>query len=229
MNEENKDLPGITTSYGGNKRRVLTACFIMAVAILGLVYYFFFTISATPKQNDNDIVATVGDEIIPRHDVDVRVRQSLVKGSVDGYAVPEAAFFDRGVDDLINESLIYQGALQEGHSASEDEVTLRYEVAQSKFSSEEAFLDRMKENLLTPEEFRNNIKRQIIIFSYLEELKRREVQAELDALPQQVTESGATVSITADHTPLTQTDINRLVEKRAKELEDVFTVKIFLK
>jgi len=225
MIEENKNIPPQARFVWSNKQLVSIIA-VALVLLLGAGYYFIFHAYVTPQENE--IVATVGNEVITKHDIDVRVRQSLVSGSKVGFTVPEDAFFDRALDSLIDESLVYQDASREGYSATEAEVEARYGIALSKFSSEDAFFERMEANLLTPEEFKKNISRQIVLFAYIEELRRREVQAELDALPQQTTDSGATLVITADRTPVTQDDINRLTKERAEELKEVFPVTVHI-
>ena len=205
----------------GMKRNIVIA--LAAIIILGGAYVFF----AEPQTAEGDIVARVGDEVITQHDVDVRIRQTIVRGQ-SGLTVPEAALFDRSLDDLITESLVFQEALREGFEVDHAEVERRYENVRANYDSEEAFLERMRENLLTPDAFRENIGRQDVLFRYLEELKRRELQAEIEGSLGMGQADGPSVEITAETVPVTQEDINRLAGERAEELKKEVKIEVFV-
>ena len=176
----------------------------------------------------DDVVAEVGEETITRHDTDVRIRQSLARGLNGGLSVPEDALFDRALDELITESLLYQDAIRRGFSADPNEVERRYNIAFEKRDSEGEFLEDLKRNLLTPEEFRRNIARQTILFAYLEDLKRQEIEGQIAQAVGGKEANGASIEVTAERAPVSQEDINRLSEIRVEELKREIEVNVYV-
>lgn len=197
--------------------------FIAGVVALGVLAF-----AAHQYTGKSEVIARVGAEEITREDANIRERQLLVRASQGRLSIPEAALFDRAVDHLITESLLYQDAVRQGFSADPEEVEARYNATRDNFESEEAFLSRMEENLLTPRKFRENIARQIVLFAYLEELKRLEAQAELDAALAQQTSDGVELEVSVERTQLTQGEIDSISERRAEELRSEFAVEVYL-
>jgi hypothetical protein len=183
------------------------------------------------RDESGEVIARVEDQEITRHEVDARVRQKLVEGSRGGgLSVPEDALFDQALNDLILEALLYQDAVEKGYTADPQEVEERYAHARSQFESESAFLERMEENLLTPETFRENIARQIVRYYYLLDIRRAEIEEELNTtLADQETETKLSVSVDAENIPpLTNAEVNELARERAEELKDVYEVEVYL-
>jgi len=207
-----------------NKPNLLKHVVIVGAIVLAVAVYFFF-FNPFPS---SEVIARVGTEEITQHDIDVRIRQATVLGSEVGFTVPGDAMFDRALDGLINESLIYQDAILQGYSANSELVDVRYEYAREAFDTEKAFLDRMKENLLTPKEFRENIARQIVLFEYLEEMRRLEEQERIEATMPAPVEGEVGLEVEVERRQLTQDEINLLVDQRSEELKDEFGVEVFL-
>ncbi len=200
----------------------------LVVVVLALGAYLFVDGSSSGVKKE--VVAKVGEETITRHDVDVRTRQAIVRSRDSGLSVPEDALFDRSLDDLITESTLYQDAVRQGFTVNKEDVNNRYLLARSLYDSEKAFLKRMKENLLEPEEFRRNLERQSVLVSYFEEMKRKELQAEINtSLGLNEDNSGVSLAITADRTPVTSDDIKRFSDLRLIELGNEFPVEVYVK
>jgi len=199
---------------------------------MGVLYTFY------PRTTDEpaDVVARVGGEVITRHDIETRTRQAVINSQKGGLSVPEDLLFDRSLDDLITESLLFQGALKDGFYVDEEEVNRRYEYAETEYKriqgetgSTQTFLERMAENLMTPEEFRRNIGRQIVLFAYLEELKRQEVNDMLNAaIIGDKKTKGAYLEVDTEKTPVTSEDISLISQRRADELREEFSVEVYL-
>ena len=205
-----------------SKKRISFILLSVVIIILVLAYFLGgFT-------GGGKVIARVGDEVITRHDVEVRIQQSLVRGASGGLVTVEALLFDRSLDDLITESMLFQDALKQGFVIDTEEVDRRYQLVRDNYDTEKEFLERMKANLTTPKEFRRNIGRQIVLFAYLEELKRLEMQEQFTQaiLPQE--QDGPTLEITVERIPVTGEDIKRLSDKRILELQDEIEVEVFL-
>jgi len=205
------------------KRFALPAIAVLLVVGVVAVYQFDLL-----SKGEGEVIVRVGNEEITRQDAEIRERQLLVRASEGQLSVPQDALFDRAIDDLITESLLYQDALRQGFTADPNEVEVRYNKAEAAFDSEVAFLERMQENLLTPEKFRENIARQIVLFAYLEELKRLAIQEQLDQVVGGKTPDGTSVTVTAERTQLTQDEINEISENKAEALKSEFEVEVFL-
>ncbi len=205
------------------------------IIILVIITGIFFIFLSRTADDANKIVAKVGEEIITQNDVDTRVRQIIVSSKDEGLTVPEDVLFGSSLDDLITESLLFQDASRQGFFVDSDIVDERYEYAkkeyekiQKKSGLTQTFLERMAVNLMTPEDFRRNIGRQMILFAYLEDLKRKEMDKVLSAALNRGNEDSTRIEVTSERTQVTSDDISRISKERAAELKKEYFVEIYL-
>ncbi len=225
MDEQKKDFH--------NVRKILLIIVSILVVSAGVFYIFF----SRTDNNSDKIVAKVGEEVITQHEVETRIRQIIVSSKKGGLTVPEDALFDSSLDDLITESLLFQDALKQGFFIDPKVVDARYEYAEKEYERiqkesglTQTFLGRMAENLMTPEDFRRNIGRQMVLFAYLEDLKRKETDKALNkVLNEGNNGDNVRIEVASERTQVTSDDIARISKERADQLKVEYPIKVYLK
>lgn len=124
--------------------------------------------------DENKTIATVNGIEITRRDLDMQIAhltnnpnvQAPAKENEEQYHQFEHAVLDH----LINDALIFSDAQKQGITADEAKVEEQYAQMGSQFENEEAFQKRLQELNITPEQFKDSVRRQMIMDQYYKNL-----------------------------------------------------------
>lgn len=147
---------------------------LIVVIVLGVGAYLVW---GSPKDDaghmmETSVAAIVNGEEISRALLDTRVNQVLANAEAQGATVTEEQreqVETQALEQLINENLVYQVALKSGITADDADVTEQYDQIAARFASSEEFLAELAENDFTEEAFRADVRRQMIVQTYLDE------------------------------------------------------------
>jgi len=200
--------------------------FLLLIILGGAAYLFLVDPIRSPDKDTSPVIATINGEEITHKMVEARRHQILARvASGASLSVPEDALYDRALDDLITETLLYQDAVARGITADPDAVESRYNQTRSNYASEEEYQDRLAANHLTDEQFIENIQRQIVLLEYFDQLVQERVLGATEGLIDE-SESGTQIRVDVQ-TELTQELVNELSVEKFDELSQDADIHVF--
>ncbi len=130
----------------------LTGFLILAALALGAV-------QPVSAQQTLRAAAVVNDQVISQLDVEMRVRLVMLSAGISPQQADRARLRDQVLRNLINEQLQLQAAKRFGYSVSEPEVDESVQrVAQNNNMSADQFLSILRQNNVTVETFRDQLR-----------------------------------------------------------------------
>jgi peptidyl-prolyl cis-trans isomerase C len=164
------------------KNTLIVACLIMAVLFTPLLH----GCSRNPQGEDSEqgsvpsdagspetsIAARVNGTVILQSDLERAVENVLIRNGMD--ASQTAAFMNqfgpRLLDQLIQGKLLYQEAMKNGYEADPAKVDEVLSELSARIGSPEEFKSQMEEKGFTEETLKDNIREQLTIQRYVEEI-----------------------------------------------------------
>lgn len=141
---------------------------IIVIIIIALAWYFFAPMTG------NATVAVVDGEKISKVTLDKRVRQLQASLEAQGADLTDEATLtqlrQQTLDQLINEVLVMRDAKERGISISRSDVNDQFDIVAARFASTEDFQEELDSNKFTEGEYRDDIRRQLLIQRYLDAL-----------------------------------------------------------
>lgn len=157
--------------------------FIGVLLLLSMVL-LFFTGCSNEKANEEDeavtttnAVAIVNGEEISKEDFDYTVeriamnyeQQGLSLEGEHGEKVLEG-IREEAMDILVEERILLQEAIKNGHEISDEEVREEFEALKGQFQSEDDFNQILEMNLLTEERLKRMLKTEMHIERYFQDM-----------------------------------------------------------
>ncbi|MEX0877429.1 MAG: SurA N-terminal domain-containing protein [Candidatus Spechtbacterales bacterium] len=165
----------LATSGGNNKMLLVVTSVVIALVLVGGTLYMTGTLPFLGGTTDNSkVVATVNGEKITRVELDARILQNKTSYEAQGADLSDPATYSeiekQALDFMINEELILQDTEARNISVTSEEVDAQFEATAGNFESEQAFEEALKDNGLTRDILRENIKTQLTVQKYFDEV-----------------------------------------------------------
>ncbi|MCA9367728.1 SurA N-terminal domain-containing protein [Candidatus Kaiserbacteria bacterium] len=172
-----------TTHTSSKKtRNTVVALLIAAMLVAGVLYVaekqgridtnVFGSVSR--MMHGNEAVATVNGTKITRNQLEVGMAQlnqaAALQGADTESVDVQETIRNQALDVLINTELLIQAAHNRGLSVSDDEVTDRIEQIKTEVGGEDVLHDRMKELGITDDTLKSDVKNEILIQQFLDQL-----------------------------------------------------------
>lgn len=129
---------------------------------------------APPLEADPQrVVARVDGEPIHAAQLDAVLVAERARLGAAGDQLGESELIEmrrRALDLVISGVLVHRAALAAGLVAPEEEIDRRLEVARSQFQDEATFLDYLRKSELTPETFREQERRRMVMEAYVQQI-----------------------------------------------------------
>lgn len=184
------------------KAAILALAIVVAMAVgsFAALKYLEFGQDIFANIKGGGIVAKVNGERILKTDFDKRMLQAAVDYATPGVEMKEEEKKELGknvLDMMVAEAVLLQDAVKRGIDASKKEITKQYDQVVTEIGGQEAFLQRLAERKMTADDFRQNVKTQLIVQKYAAqiqterkvEIKDEEVKALYDNYKAQTPEA----------------------------------------
>lgn len=173
---------GSKKSVCKNKKGYVAAVIVVAVIILGVLYFLekegrsstnIFG-SIISSQEANTVVAVVNGEEIVNSELSTSIQQFSQAAAAQGVDVtsPDAQVEIRSqaLDVLINTELLKQAAAEQGITVSEEATASRLDTIKSDIGGEDVLAERMEALGITAERLESDVKDEIMIKELLDSL-----------------------------------------------------------
>lgn len=153
---------------------------VLMLAAMVSIFAIGCSQESAPEGNENvetgEAVAIVNGEEISKEDFDYTVQrismnyeqQGLSLEGEQGEAVLEG-IREEAMDILVEERILLQEAIKNGHSVTDEEVEEEFESLKGQFSSQEDFEEILEMNLLTEERLKKMLKTEMHIERFFKE------------------------------------------------------------
>lgn len=153
---------------------------VLMLAAMVSIFAIGCSQESAPEGNENvetgEAVAIVNGEEISKEDFDYTVQrismnyeqQGLSLEGEQGEAVLEG-IREEAMDILVEERILLQEAIKNGHSVTDEEVEEEFESLKGQFSSQEDFEQILEMNLLTEERLKKMLKTEMHIEHFFKE------------------------------------------------------------
>jgi len=159
------------------KKRVTTVAVSVLVILAAIGGYFIFGQKMISNTTENKAavvtsVATVNGSAIPKTIYDTQLAGVIASYKSQGVdiaadATKLAQVKTQVLNDLINNELLTQGALNAGIKTSAEEVEKQFQTVLTQSGGAEGLKTALAQNNLTEAQFRENISKQLTIQTYL--------------------------------------------------------------
>jgi len=153
---------------------------VLMLAAMVSIFAIGCSQESAPEGNENveagEAAAIVNGEEISKEDFDYTVQrismnyeqQGLSLEGEQGEAVLEG-IREEAIDILVEERILLQEAIKNGHSVTDEEVEEEFESLKGQFSSQEDFEEILEMNLLTEERLKKMLKTEMHIERFFKE------------------------------------------------------------
>lgn len=164
----------VATEKKAGKSGMLIGALLVAIAILAIGGYFLYQKQNGDSMKDGgEAVATVDGEMISQAAYErsaAQIRNAFAAQGIDATsAEAEASIKEQAINTLVNRQLILNAAIEAGITATDEQVETEYQTIVSNMGGEENLKATLDESGATVEEFRNDLRSDIIINTYLEQ------------------------------------------------------------
>ncbi len=159
------------------KKRVTTVAVLALVILSAIGGYLIFGKNKIGSTTDNKAaavtsVATVNGTSIPKATYDTQLANAIASYKSQGVdvavdATKLAQVKTQVLNDLINNELLIQGALNVGIKTTPEEVEKQFQTVLTQSGGAEGLKAALAQNNLTEAQFRDNISKQLAVQTYL--------------------------------------------------------------